>query len=488
MGEIYRKARRVLIWLGTEKDGSEDTTKAFDCMDLLIRRIWSRMDEFKSWVDVGKHVSSSQTGSLSKNMEKITAQFNIPAPSSIEFKSLNQLLRRPWFTRAWTLQESYNARDRIFHCGKYEIGGEALERVVLMVIQLSNCTSDEGYMHLEGFRCISIVLGTEFYKSIKFVTDTAATLWLLLTHRRGSGCKDPRDLIFTLVEIATAGAIIEIDYSLSLENVFADTTAQIIMHTGHLSILGEVYQATGPTSLPSWVPDWRLTWSSQGAHQQVSSSPIKTNAYSSTGSSKALLELSECSKEITLQGIYWDEIVTMTDCSPPNQHDWRQKEEPQMLAFREWYEVTGKALHTAVLRTQCRDLKVFDSRQKVMRWDSDNYPVLDNVLFQHKEIKDGRRLAITRNFYIGFLPAQAKSGDAIAFLLGGEVPVILRRDPEDGKYTFVGECYMHGFMDGEALIEARRQAQPDYDHSDTSWLDRLHEEDFPFQTTASTIK
>ena len=103
-------------------------------------------------------------------------------PDSIEFASLDQLLQRPWFTRAWTFQESYNARDRVFHCGKYEIGGEELVRAVLIVIQLCHCTSNKGYMQIEDFRCISVVLGMDYYKSVKLGTDTATTLWLLLAH------------------------------------------------------------------------------------------------------------------------------------------------------------------------------------------------------------------------------------------------------------------------------------------------------------------
>jgi hypothetical protein len=79
-----------------------------------------------------------------------------------------------------------------------------------------------------------------------------------------------------------------------------------------------------------------------------------------------------------------------------------------------------------------------------------------------------------------------KPGDIVALLLGGEVPIILRPDGHD--YTFGGECYIHGFMDGEGLIEAKRLAEPDSDPNDTSWLQRLHEEPLPFETQDFIIK
>lgn len=49
--------------------------------------------------------------------------------------------------------------------------------------------------------------------------------------------------------------------------------------------------------------------------------------------------------------------------------------------------------------------------------------------------------------------------------------------------TFVGECYVHGLMDGEGLIQARKLAQPEWDtNEDPSWLERLHIEPIPFDT------
>ena len=498
MGEIYKKARRVLIWLGEKDHAGEDTTKAFECMDLMIHRVWPRKNEFFLWLNVRKHVLRTRINSQVENTENVTAKFNIPAPGSIEFKSLDRLLHRPWFRRAWTFQESFNAQDRVFYCGDYEIGGEPMARVVDMVWSLYEATYDKGYMHVEDFHCISMVLGKQFYDRETDSTP-AAKLRLLLGHRRGSECKDPRDLIFALVGVGTVGAVIEVDYNHSLERVFATATSRIMVRTGHLNILQDVYHATAPTSLPSWVPDWRLSVESRGVNAVVSSYPFTSRTYSSSGTSKALPELSECSREILAHGIYWDEIATTTTCSHPNAHEWVREQFPKAPVYDQWYEATKEALDVAVLRTQCSDLKIFDPLRKSARWDSQSFQDFHNVSRPkggllpaftrefHRNL-NGRLLAVTKKYRIGHIPTWSQPGDTVAFLLGGEVPVILRRDPDDGKYTFVGECYMHGFMDGEALIEARRQAQPDYDHSDTSWLNRLHEEDLPFPTTAFTIK
>jgi hypothetical protein len=50
---------------------------------------------------------------------------------------------------------------------------------------------------------------------------------------------------------------------------------------------------------------------------------------------------------------------------------------------------------------------------------------------------------------MGLIPAHAQEGDVVAVLTGGHVPIILR--PRDGYYTVVGDAYVQGIMDGEAM-------------------------------------
>lgn len=62
-----------------------------------------------------------------------------------------------------------------------------------------------------------------------------------------------------------------------------------------------------------------------------------------------------------------------------------------------------------------------------------------------------RRLMTTDKGSIGMVPMEARKGDLICVLFGCSVPVILRRVANDWSYTFIGECYLHGFMNGEVL-------------------------------------
>jgi hypothetical protein len=49
------------------------------------------------------------------------------------------------------------------------------------------------------------------------------------------------------------------------------------------------------------------------------------------------------------------------------------------------------------------------------------------------------------------LPADTEKGDAVWVIQGCSVPLVLRKHREEGKYTLVGEVYVHEFVDGEAF-------------------------------------
>ena len=92
-----------------------------------------------------------------------------------------------------------------------------------------------------------------------------------------------------------------------------------------------------------------------------------------------------------------------------------------------------------------------------------------------------RSIIISESGRLGIASDDVLPGDVIAMLLGGEVPIALRPlENKPGHYNFVSECYIHGFMDGESLIDARRYAQSEHDPSDVSWLHDLHASDIPF--------
>ncbi|KAI1040676.1 hypothetical protein LB505_012227 [Fusarium chuoi] len=54
---------------------------------------------------------------------------------------------------------------------------------------------------------------------------------------------------------------------------------------------------------------------------------------------------------------------------------------------------------------------------------------------------------------MGLGPPDIQPGDAICLLLGGSVAHALRRS-EHETWIYIGECYIHGIMNGEAAVGA----------------------------------
>ena len=59
----------------------------------------------------------------------------------------------------------------------------------------------------------------------------------------------------------------------------------------------------------------------------------------------------------------------------------------------------------------------------------------------------------------------AKKRDLICILFGCSVPIVLRQQKDAGTgeeyFQLIGECYIHGIMEGEALELARRRSGDD---------------------------
>lgn len=61
-----------------------------------------------------------------------------------------------------------------------------------------------------------------------------------------------------------------------------------------------------------------------------------------------------------------------------------------------------------------------------------------------------RRFFITHDGSMGLAPTRSRKDDIVCVLYGCSVSIALREE-EKGRFSFIGECFLHGFMDGEAI-------------------------------------
>jgi hypothetical protein len=121
-----------------------------------------------------------------------------------------------------------------------------------------------------------------------------------------------------------------------------------------------------------------------------------------------------------------------------------------MVKCNEVHDVLAHMLRTGL--SQCEVLRIVGLEERRFgRWFErrmDFIEVLEPVMFM-------RRFFMTEMLYFGFGAKSLRVGDKVVVLLGGKVPYIVRRvDGENGVYRFVGDAYVHGIMNGEAVEAA----------------------------------
>lgn len=140
-------------------------------------------------------------------------------------------------------------------------------------------------------------------------------------------------------------------------------------------------------------------------------------------------------------------------------------EKPEIVPewFREWFPINKNlSIRGQTLEAYCRALhrpvtlptrEDFRDPQNSLKWFYGRFEDTVNTM--------ARRLAVTENGYLGMAACRAMKGDLVCVLFGCSIPVLLR-EREEGRYEFVGECYLDGFMNGEALDKDRGLAETQF--------------------------
>ncbi|KAF3004553.1 hypothetical protein E8E14_002955 [Neopestalotiopsis sp. 37M] len=89
-----------------------------------------------------------------------------------------------------------------------------------------------------------------------------------------------------------------------------------------------------------------------------------------------------------------------------------------------------------------------------------------NVIWQRRL---GRvHLKNDSEYALGLFPAETREDDLVCIFFGCSVPVVLRASTQDpGHYTMVGECFVYGMMEGEAVTGR----SPDNDNDDVQFFE-----------------
>lgn len=452
MATIYRKASRVITYIGEAPPNVE-----------LGIRLAKQLRQFGE---------ARLEGSISSDLSNYP---ELPPEGDPGWEALRTLIAARWSRRTWILQESVLNRNNSMVCGSLTI--EPWE-LLTDVAALTNTNLIPNKVGIDrppagmeddnerGFLDSLHVVGNFHLRHLSTKYPSPDLLYLLRVGRN-TRCADRKDKVYGLLGMAADGDELGVivDYSKSVEEIYIDIAYRILKHGSSLDLFTAV-KADKKLQLPSWVPDWSATgsmWREIGRDLQ----------FNASGGLTSQPCFNEELTQVSLKGTVIDEISFVTSDMPTSEKlvQWPLRQRyPIMWEFvtksldrvksLPQYSDTREALwRTLILNAS--DIKLeadtsfkaaFDAfldvrtnpvASKEAKALGDNYvrALLDNS--RH------RLLYTTRSGYLGMTPENSLVGDLIAICWGSHVPYVLR--PVGDNFIFIGECYVHGLMKGEAF-------------------------------------
>lgn len=460
MGDLYVKASLVKVWLG---EGEQNCHLAFKLIDIM--NTWFNSNEP---LDQDKLLLDSFT-----------------KPNSPAWAAIGQLVRLPWFSRVWVIQEIVFAKSAVILWGSERISWESLVRFVegVTLHRLQAFQDDpETYDQIEwGWNTVSAShqAKVRIAKGINIPMSTIMMCWKNLA-------TNPKDHIYGKLGFATNRKEFDVqpDYSSNLDtsDLYASFSAQIIMFEKSLDLItsaGIGYARSLP-KLPSWAPDYQ--------HQGYDNRDYRN--FKAAGATEAKVSFGE-NKELTVSGHMIDVVTEVSSV-------WGQYFEP--LEAWKWYEAIEKQFLRPGIndkefrRTLCADRpRIQDNDNDVDRIEAyfQAFRTSWKMLYDRSVVVEGedrqgekerqekyivfttafnvalknRRMCTMKNGRLGTVPPGSKVGDVVFLGFGARCPLLLRKSEGvinylwGNRYYFVGNCWVHGMMNGEALGMGFREEQ-----------------------------
>ncbi|CZR60246.1 uncharacterized protein PAC_10142 [Phialocephala subalpina] len=206
------------------------------------------------------HEHADRMSGYSSILQMPVLKPNDPLLEDPRWKSFAKLMNRPWFKRAWVLQEVGLAKDPVALYGQMEFSYRDAMNLARWV---ARCAS--GLQSKVPISLFAIHTDWEDWSSDWREKSTYPTYTLLefLSQARGLKCHDPRDQIYAFLGHPLAqledrsGPIIMPDYSKDVSEVFRELTILMIQKFG-LCVLSalEHNESTLSEDFPSWILPW----------------------------------------------------------------------------------------------------------------------------------------------------------------------------------------------------------------------------------------
>ncbi|KAG1865502.1 heterokaryon incompatibility protein-domain-containing protein, partial [Suillus subalutaceus] len=534
MGRIFRSARTVVVWLGEPPADYE-----------YAIRFMERLPCIKE-----------------QQSESLTDYENAAIATLREWLSIGDFFCQTWFQRCWVIQETVLASTIEVYSGPTHIPWSLLQNAARL---LDVVRRRSFYFQMWKNKSMTI-LGSIPMILLAREHCHRGKLWQLDTHlalSRTYQVTDQRDKIFALLGISDRSSlespvvelgVFNVDYTKSVEQVYAECSAHLVEGLAGYSVLSmvEARSYPAPRPIPSWVPDFSVPPSPPPLAIRgqcpfsagVFTSPLPTRPTISPNKKELYLPAAARLGRISRTSETGEEIYSLERMT----HFFRLLADP---ALRLAKSATPAAAAEALWRTLIADLaeeqhpapaclgtsfnqwiaylvvRALDTASRASAHAADHFPdgesppeptltsdavrdfmfsadhiiglrsappeyrysdvhaaVLDFIAawdgaMPLRELLDATRVAVaagdkapleaTHRFVgafswmcsarrvfsteegdLGIAHQGARVGDEVVVVPGAAVPFVVR-EVEGGAYALIGEAFVHGAMDGEAL-------------------------------------
>jgi hypothetical protein len=347
-------------------------------------------------------------------------------------------------------------------------------------------------------------------------THRRLSLEALVSYLTDLSASNPLDRIYSMLAIAKDGpkldertlmsipndghGAIHIDYSANVVDVYQDFVIRAIESSDSLDIICRLWANPMNEDLPTWMqplqrnplPQLDSLLSERTEPDSLVGLPDYNNYHASRGT-KATARLksqssfaNDRSKILSVRGIRVDTIaklgprasegiilyewLQLGGCTRNSRHQitvpeafWRTlvaDRGPMGTMPPSWY---ARAFDYCLLHSNYGDI---NTNRLLHNCEADSSLVVDFLQRVQSIIWNRKFLVSEKNRWIGLVPMATLETDFICILYGCSVPVILRQVKTDEGITYfqlVGECYVHGIMDGEIIDAADKYAEEEFD-------------------------
>ncbi|KAK1838858.1 ankyrin and het domain protein [Colletotrichum chrysophilum] len=423
MGEIYSRAKRVVVWLGRETDGLYRAV-------LLTKFLGS----------IFYYDLDARTCKQRSDTAELLARSRAPMPFQLlDWQSLYDFFDLPWFKRLWVKQEIILAKGAaIFMIGKQEFTwndycGAAgyLMHIGLPHFEVLN---EQKRQDFDGL--LSKAWSTYTYGENRHIIMTLDLV-------NECECLDPRDKIYGILGLHRKDFQIEPNYYKDHRDVcteFSRNYMQSTMNTGTFALCDTADDITW--THPTWVPDfakripqihyWRT--GNVALHSQPQRNILSDDSCKALGIYCGTI--SRCSSSVMPQKVIPTTCLAIIkswirDASYNRTQPFSQAWVDELVCTISLGDIRSNNVDTTWTLSEVKDVLL-----RGIEW------------FSPKEPRNPRTERLLMSDFIDF----AICGNLLATTADGEAVPIILRPIRGGRYRVVGPCFMPSVMRREALL------------------------------------